>query len=503
KDWAAVRASEGYPEPWVVIWFEFGNETYHGDHRGRQFTPEEYARRYLRYQRAMKAVDPRVKLGATVEYVGPWGNGVAKVCGREMDFLITHTYVPGATAEQIVNWPPRLVAQACAAADYQIRETYKGLREMVKRVCGRDHVPIAVTEYNGHFVQENPVPYRQSLAVALRNADHIRVMLDPAENILMANFWQFSNEYWGMVRGYVHKGERPVKQANFFVYQMYREHFGDVILRSDVQCETWDFEGGCWLKARRGKGQRYQLLPSNLYSGQPWRISATPEVDQQLEEDGRVVAVTFRGGQFNYYHASIELPAEPKTGYHVVGCIKTQNLQAQMGAGFQVGDARGWTETHSATTFGNVKGTTDGWVRVAGDSTAIQISARRLDIGDTCAGKAWYRIESVQKFLPDVYPGVPYVKAIATRRAADGAICLMIIHTDLDADTPLTVIPHGATARSAKAWALTGPSPEATNLESPDMVGVREIPCDVTARGVRLTLPKYSVVALEVQPAGR
>ena len=36
----------------------------HGDHKGTKFTPQEYCRRYLAYRKAMRAVDPNVKLGA-------------------------------------------------------------------------------------------------------------------------------------------------------------------------------------------------------------------------------------------------------------------------------------------------------------------------------------------------------------------------------------------------------------------------------------------------------
>ena len=71
---------------------------------------------------------------------------------------------------------------------------------------------MAIPEYNGHFVQEKPVPYRQSLANALRNAEHLRIMMKPENRILMANFWQFANEYRGMVQGYTHHGVTPVTE---------------------------------------------------------------------------------------------------------------------------------------------------------------------------------------------------------------------------------------------------------------------------------------------------
>lgn len=82
KDWAAIRAMDGHPEPYGVIWFEYGNEDYHGEHKTKEnpnprcISPEEYAKRYLKYQTAMKSIDPRIKLGKFFRMVG--GNGIAK-----------------------------------------------------------------------------------------------------------------------------------------------------------------------------------------------------------------------------------------------------------------------------------------------------------------------------------------------------------------------------------------------------------------------------------------
>lgn len=505
KDWAVVRASEGHKEPWKVVWFEYGNETYHGDHQGKhKMTGEEYGRRFLLYRRAMKAVDSGVKLGALVQDESEWARQAVRIAGPEMDFAITHTYVPGGGKDVGARYTPRQVAQACVAADTVIRRTYLGLHKLIEEECGRTDVPLAITEYNGHFVQEDPVPYRQSLAVALRNADHLRVMLDPSMRILMANFWQFSNEYWGMVCGYTHASEPLVKQANFFVYQLYHEHFGDELLASKVDCDRWDFEGACWVPARRGQGQEYRLFEDNLYQGQTWRISEAPEVEQHLEEDGRVLSVQFKGGQFNYYHASIELPAEPLTGYRLTGWIKTQELEATQGAGFQVGDARGWEATQSCSLGGDVRGTQD-WVKVVvdyvtlPDTQGITIQARRLDLKDTCSGKAWWRVESVQRFQPEVMPGVPYVEAVASRRRADGALGVMLIHKDLDANTPVTLSVSGKPVKAARAWALIGPTPEANNLGPERAIGISEVRCEVVGTSARLTLPKFSVVAVELR----
>ncbi len=75
--------------------------------------------------------------------------------------------------------PPveELFALAFACPD-QIQSYYDDLRRLLRETTGRDNVPIAVTEFNGHFVQEKPVPYRHTLGNALLNAEMLRVFLN-------------------------------------------------------------------------------------------------------------------------------------------------------------------------------------------------------------------------------------------------------------------------------------------------------------------------------------
>ncbi len=258
KDWAAVRAADGHPQPYGVVYFEYGNEDYHGEHKTadnpnpRKITPEDYAKQYLAYQKAMKAVDPKIRLAGLLQYgLWDWNKAVLAGCGKQMDYAIDHTYTPGFQGDTTEE-KGHAYMLACLAADAHIQDIYDRLHAQIKEVCGRTNMQLAITEYNGWFVQEKPAPYRQAFGNALRNAEHLRVMMRPQNRILMGNFWQFANEYWGMVKGYVHKGETPVKQANFFPYQMYHEHFGDTLIGVQVQCGNWDFMGGP-LPARKGK----------------------------------------------------------------------------------------------------------------------------------------------------------------------------------------------------------------------------------------------------------
>ncbi|MEI6502282.1 MAG: alpha-L-arabinofuranosidase C-terminal domain-containing protein, partial [Armatimonadota bacterium] len=511
KDWAAVRAGDGHPAPYNVIYFEYGNEDYHGEHKTadnpnpRNITPEDYAKQYLAYQKAMKAVDPHIQLAGLLQYgLTDWNKAVLQGCGKQMDYAIDHTYTPG-TDQAMTEEQAKPFLYACVAVDAHLQEIYDTLHAQIKELTGRTDLKLAISEYNGWFVQEQPAPLRQCLVNALRNAEHLRVMLRPENKILMANLWQFSNEYWGMVKGHVDKGEPLVRQANFFPYQLYHEHFGDTLLAADVKCGSWDFAGGP-LPARRGQPSEFKLFEANLLPKDFAWDPRSPETGAVQKIDGQTVGVEFSGNDVNYYSAKLDLPAEPNTGYRVTGLVKTEGIADARGLGFQVGDARGWTVTQSCALDGSVTGTSD-WTPVTveyltlPDTTGIEIIARRLGGTGNISGKGWYKLQRVQKFTPKNAGAVPDL-GVNTAKRADGTVTLMIVNKNLDEQIPVRIQVAGKPVRAgaAKAWLLTGPSPEANNLKDPTNIKLTEEPVGVQDGAYVLTLPKCSMAAVEVAP---
>jgi len=80
---AGRRAKNGYPQPWRIKYWELDNEVY------RWFEPGEYVNVIKLYARAMKAVDPSIKIGAVV-YGWRQAQFLSKLlegAGREIDFL--------------------------------------------------------------------------------------------------------------------------------------------------------------------------------------------------------------------------------------------------------------------------------------------------------------------------------------------------------------------------------------------------------------------------------
>jgi len=521
ENWAAVRAADGLPEPVGAVWFEYGNETWHGGHwrlqRDRErtdyLTPEEYGRRYHDYRAAMRAVDPAVRLGAVMHPgMDEWNRPALAALGPDLDFGILHIYVPGFRDDTEPENYRRLM-EACTACGPEIEHDFDEMDALVREVIGRDDLPWAITEHNGSFVgQRQSPPFRQSLANGLRNAEFLRVALRPERRVIMANFWQFANEYWGMVQGYVHRDQPQVKQANFYAYQLYAGHFGDTLVAADVQCGSWEFLGGAGVTARRGEPTQFALAEENLLPEDwQWRVSESPAVAQRVE--GQTLVAQFSGPDTNYYHASVSIPAKPLTGYRVTGEIRTEDLQTARGVGFQVGDARGWTVTRSARNAGNVLGDSD-WTPVVveyitlDDTDAISIICRRLGEdggGAPISGTARFRLVSVQEFTPWSAGAVPDLSVNVAKRA-DGSVTLIIINTSLDEDIVTTLAVEGMTDGVAQAWSLVGPEPWAHNTTPEALVGgdppvkIVETAVSRANEGWALTLPKCSLTTVEIRP---
>jgi len=246
-DWAAQRVENGHLLPYKVNFFEIGNEVWHGDHQKiKEVLPEEYAKRYLKYYEKMKAVDPSIKIGCIL-HTQDWNRRVLEIIKEKIDFGIIHTYPsPSVSDNKLAKMSADAIFKMTLSSpivfdEYFFQEVLKLLKEM----SGRD-VPLSITEYNGGFVQSNPVPYRHCLGTALLNAEMLRIFMKPEHNILMANYWNFVNEYWGMIKSETsfikHDYRKPIhyiKRPNYYVYELYNKHFGDVLLSADVNCGSY------------------------------------------------------------------------------------------------------------------------------------------------------------------------------------------------------------------------------------------------------------------------
>lgn len=183
--WGRRRAANGHPEPFAVRWWGVGNEMYGGWQLGH-VSLERYVVRHDEHVRAMRAVDPTIKVVA-VGATGAWSRGMLSECADTMDVLSEHFY-KGEMQDlyaHVAQIPEAVRAKAAAHRRYH---------ETLPSLAGRQ-IPIALDEWNywygKHLYGELGVRYY--LRDALGIARGIHEMVRHRDVFVMANYAQTVN----------------------------------------------------------------------------------------------------------------------------------------------------------------------------------------------------------------------------------------------------------------------------------------------------------------------
>lgn len=252
--WAKKRAEGGHPLPYRVKYFELGNETYHGNHDMvpfRAMNASEYNTWVLGCTKAMRKADEKISVGVVLKHEdNDWNENVLKGTKDAADFVIYHAYSIGLWSESAAAFAVDRIMRGCLVGADQFEQNLKDISSMTVRLTGRK-IPIAVTEYNTACVQEKPIPYRWTYGSAFFNADFFRVMLKTENNVLMGNYWQYINSYWGMLQSsseaennmLAGKDVRWKKMPAFYAFRLWGQHTGEKIVSTTIQSPKIDFEG--------------------------------------------------------------------------------------------------------------------------------------------------------------------------------------------------------------------------------------------------------------------
>ncbi|MFH0926569.1 MAG: alpha-L-arabinofuranosidase C-terminal domain-containing protein [bacterium] len=504
--WAKKRAINGHEEPYNIKYFEIGNEVWHGNHRGiKQVSPEEYAQRYIKYYEAMKSVDRAIQIGLVL-YMPEWNKAVMEKVKDKVDFGITHIYP--APREKLEELTPNDIFKITLAEpilwdEQNIQDTLK----LLKKHTGQD-ILLAITEYNGGFAQDKPIPYRHCLGTALLNAELLRIFMKPENNILMANYWQFCNSYWGMIvngfDGEYNKLFNPYyKRPNYYVYELYNRHFGNILLNVSVKSDYYEVNEYQSIEAFIRRSRRGNVVKGNLLKG-VWEINKSPGIEAK-EKDG-ILAIDFQHPtEYNYYHSKKRIQISPASFYKLSGYIKAENLIDEVGVCLTIQDGRGWTKTHSSASTDKIIGTTD-WIyeeiiyKTLPDAREIDVIARRVGEKGALSGKAYFKDVQLEKFIPSIDTKIPYLSVNASKSSDGKSIFFMVVNRHMEANISATICLKGFTpSETAKAWVLNGPSIDAINENDHENVKVTDISFEVKGNIFSFSFEPHSLTALEIQ----
>ncbi|CAH0295194.1 hypothetical protein [Roseomonas sp. CECT 9278] len=206
-DWVRYVNGEGgrSPRNGRVTWWEIGNELYMaGDSSGGATTPRRYAERLVEFARAMRAVDPEIRIAAIgLRNFGryrfnshdDWNEVVLRRAGAEIDLLAVHNaYAPvladsrGLDALDVyaAMWAfPQLVARNLA-------DTRAEIARFAPERAGR--IGVGVTEWGPLFAIDPAsalIDHVKTIGSAIYVASVLRAFAEEP-SMLLANFFKLN-----------------------------------------------------------------------------------------------------------------------------------------------------------------------------------------------------------------------------------------------------------------------------------------------------------------------
>jgi len=205
-EYGTLRAKNGREKPYNVKYWGIANEIWGPQEVGREKEPENYAKRYMIFAKAMRAVDPTIKLVAVGWWRSAWNRGVMQNIDPEfIDFLSIHRYVPFSLI-QLAS--PKRKRKSTESRYYSLLTAYKKIESDINHawddivsVYGEDtHVRIAFDEW-GIWYQavRNAAKDNFNLQDGICTVDILLSFQKMTEKCSMANWAQLVN-FLGSIR---------------------------------------------------------------------------------------------------------------------------------------------------------------------------------------------------------------------------------------------------------------------------------------------------------------
>ena len=492
--WAQKRVGRGRISPYGVIHFEYGNETYHGTHPRpgevvQRIAPQEYASNYLAFQAAMKAVDPKIKLGVVLSGCRTaWNRRVLDMLKDRADFFIRHTYgnVPECMTDDDY-------LEAFVDRDRSVRQM---IADQIEEI-GRPDAKLAITEFN-----TTSRAHRTLTAALINLGTLISLAADP--HVVHADYWQFVNEGFGMVRG--SRGSF-VKRPNAYAFELFSRYTLDVILPIEIEDRKVamhpkvevDSEIAAVLGRNFAEGLKFQYA----IAGQDHDTGTT----YVLHEDGTHELKFLDDRAMNFYHLQAhlrDLPKGDRCEWRISCLMRVEGMKGE-DVNLEVTDGRGWSQTHSAKGLPSV-GCPD-WIEVSAvyhplkDNPGSLIIRFRRD-GGGGAGCAFVRDLRVEAVVCEPLQESAVAGQLSVAKDGTSA-ALILMNRSLSphevAFDVQSISGFKGLGGRVSAETLSGPSAYATNEEVGE--NVKLVPFSAVAEGrvIRAALPPHSATGLRIE----
>lgn len=248
-----------------VDYWELGNELYIRDgsppSKLTGLTPSQYADRFLRYAKAMRAADPKIKLGAiTDDNYGrsiphadkDWTGDVLKRIGDQADFLSLHNgYAPMLARDP--GGDVKAVYAAMLAAPVLISGHLDRVSSRIDRELPKSRdIEFAITEWGPLFqggTKDRYVDHVKTLGSGLYVASTMNAFLR-SKRTTVATIFKLIDPLFAGIIGQKDQDFRAT--APYYALQLYTRRFGDVLLDTQAQSPAYNSRSIGWVDAVQG-----------------------------------------------------------------------------------------------------------------------------------------------------------------------------------------------------------------------------------------------------------
>jgi alpha-N-arabinofuranosidase len=223
--YGAQRAANGHAQPYGVKYWELGNEIW-GDWVRGHSDALTYARNYLRYQKAMRAVDSSIQLTAVGDNDMSWNRSVLETAGDSIDYLAIHHYYG---RKEMAGDARNLMARPL-----HYERFYENVEKLVRERAPGRPIRLNINEWG----LDLPESRQHSLEAALYGARLMNVFERTGPFVAMSAESDLVNGWPG---GIIQAGRGGVFVTPLYhVNLLYNRHRGQDRLKTAVEGPTFD-----------------------------------------------------------------------------------------------------------------------------------------------------------------------------------------------------------------------------------------------------------------------
>ncbi len=246
-EWAALRKSNGHPDPFNVKYWSIGNENWGWWEIGSK-TPDEWARLTLESAKMMKRVDPDIQLSVASIPDLDWNIKVLREAGDFLDWISIHGYWSRASDTGVFESDYDAIVARAFEPEARIQRTehilgalgYLGkIRIMfdewnLRGWCHPNFFNIGPVDHS--LLDRNDINSNYTMADAVFTACFLNACLRHADTVGMANFSPIVNTVGAI---FTHP-DGIVLRPTYHVFDLYTNHTYEDIVHSALLSPSFE-----------------------------------------------------------------------------------------------------------------------------------------------------------------------------------------------------------------------------------------------------------------------